>query len=219
MERLQSKTGFLTVFVGETGSGKSCLSQDLLEDAPKWCVLDVQDEIEDENIPSLHEMTAPADKFKISPAYNEVSDLVRVMQHTKGYTFLLEESTGFIDNDFFKSNLGKEMIKCVLSKRHTQKKVGGGNNYIFCFHSVKTIPDKLWTYIDFFYMFPSAERNMDTERGLMEIQEKIKNAPDVKFKDWYISPYGILVRTRHGQKNIHYIAKHKDNIHELSKRI
>lgn len=214
MERLQSTTGFLTVIVGETGSGKSCIAKDLLDESPHWCAFDVQDEYD---VPALHEMETVQDKFKVSPVYNDVEDFVKVIQHSKRYTFLIEESTGFIDNDYFRSKKGKELISCIIAKRHIQKANGGGNNYIMIFHSAKSIPAKLWTYIDFLYLFPTVEKDFEQEPALNEMHAIVKDAPMIKFKTWEISDYRILVRTNHGKKNIKYIEKHKSKIYDNSK--
>jgi hypothetical protein len=212
-EHKQSNIGFLTVLVGATGTGKSSIAKEMFEDAPAGCVFDIQEEY---GVQGLHEFkqSVKPTKFSIHPAYYDREKFVRVVELTKGYTFALEESTGYIDNDFFKSKLGKRLIQCIVAKRHIQKESGGGNNYILVFHSVKSIPAQLWTFIDFMFLFPTVEKDFDSsDKLVMEAHSALDINKKIPFKNYEISDYRLIVRTLHGKSNLNYVNKY------VSKRI
>jgi hypothetical protein len=215
-EHKQSKIGFLTVFVGPTGSGKTCLANELFEDAEYGCVLDIQEEYEDlEGLHVLIKENRSAKKFSMHPAYFEVEDFVNIVKISKNATFLLEESTGYVDVDFFRSKLGGKLIKEIVAKRQIQREVGGGNNFIFIFHSLNSIPPKLWNYIDFLVMFESIEREIKaSEPAILAAQSELVNSHKIPFKNFKISDYRVIVRTNHGRDNLEYIEKFKSKIYE-----
>ena len=208
MEHKQSKIGFLTVIVGATGTGKTSIARDIFKDATHGCAFDIQQEYD---LKGLHEFVRGEKpiKFSVEPAYYEIEDYVRIIENSKGFTFLQEESTGYIDSHFFNSKIGKRLISCVVSKRHIQKESGGGNNYIFIFHSLKSVPPKLWTYIDFFFLFPTVEKDFDTSEPLiLKAHSELDQDKRIPFKEYQISDYRVIVRTQHGKDNLEYISNY-----------
>ena len=150
--------GFLTAIVGATGTGKSVVSHYILNKVRAAVVLDIQDEYKLPWISEKEKIDKLSPKVRISPELGHDTDTIqKIIKSCSGFTFFMEESTGYIDSDYFRSKEGKELIKLIVAKRHAQR-VGGGNNYVFVFHSLASIPPKLWPYIDFVFMFPTTEQ-------------------------------------------------------------
>lgn len=209
-ERRQSKIGFLTVFVGATGTGKTSLAKKMFKNATHGCVLDIQQEYNERGLHTFQKGEKPI-KFSVEPAHYDIDKFVHIVELSKGYTFMLEESTGYVDSDFFKSKLGKRLITCIVSKRHIQKVSGGGNNFILIFHSVKSIPPKLWSFIDFFFLFPTVEKDFKSEEVLINKAHSVLDInKKIPFENYEISDYRVIVRTLHGKDNLEYINEHLD---------
>ena len=205
----KNKIGFLTGIVGSTGTGKSCIVKSMIESLSNICVFDIQEEYGLKGLHEYYKENIIPTKFSVIPAYYDRLKFVRIVELSKGFTFVLEGSTGYIDNDFFKSKDGKRLISCIVAKRHYQKEGGGGNNYILVFHSVASIPKSLWPFIDFFFLFPTSEKNFESNEELINrAHEEVSRNVEIPYKDFKISDYRVVVRTPHGLKNLHYIANY-----------
>lgn len=203
--------GFLTVIVGETGTGKSCIAKKMFKNAPSGCVLDVQEEYE---VTPLNELNAYAPKFSLHPANYDMEEIVRIPELSKGFTFLYEESTGVIDSDFFRSKLGKRLVKSIVAKRHSQREVGGGNNFILIFHSTKSIPAQLWTFIDFMFIFPLSERDSIDDGKITSAMSSIDLNKRIPWESWEISDYRLVLRTNLAKDNTWYVEDYLSKLSE-----
>lgn len=80
-------------------------------------------------------------------------ELVKTRTNT---IIVFEEATGF-----FKGAIGKELARMVINKRHTK------NNYIFLFHSIRSIPPALLDFMNYVILFNTAD-SMNVVKGKHE---------------------------------------------------
>ena len=111
----------LTCVIGCTGEGKSEVVKSIVKKSERVIAYDVQDEYE-----LSYDMRANPHKFALNPRSHELEAFFDIIKHTEGYTFILEECTGYFRN----GKLPKAFVKEILSKRHSR------NNFILVFHMV-----------------------------------------------------------------------------------
>jgi hypothetical protein len=102
-------------------------------------------------------------RLRVSPENFSINDYIHIMKHVKGFTFVMEESTGLFPG----GRIPQELIKQALSKRHT------GNNFIFVFHAINRIPIQLIEFIDELYLFRTND-----------LESKVKSKIPGTFDKW-----------------------------------
>jgi hypothetical protein len=120
-----------------TGQGKSKFVKDYIQNRNCF-VFDVQNEYTDLSPVSSAGRARHLD-------LNEKLFVAQCSQR-RNTICVFEEATGF-----FEGRLDKEVRRLVLSKRHT------GNVFIFCFHSIQSIPPRLMQFTNYVVLFKTMD--------------------------------------------------------------
>lgn len=137
-----TKQGNLYLIIGQTGTGKTTFAKNMLLSKPRHLVFDVNNEY-----PELPEYTGE----KLPAKYTKC-DAVEFMglvynEETKepiirGAFILVEDATGF-----FMGRQSETTIRILQGKRHAQ------NDYAFLFHSINSVPPRLYEFANFICLF------------------------------------------------------------------
>lgn len=76
----------------------------------------------------------------------EFMEIVKTKKHT---TVIFEEATGF-----FKGRTNEDLCKMIINKGHTI------NNYVFLFHSMRSVPPELLGLMDFLVLFKTSDEEI-----------------------------------------------------------
>jgi hypothetical protein len=80
---------------------------------------------------------------EVEDRYKTFMELVRGRQNTD---VVFEEATGYMAG-----RLQNKIVTMVIDRRHT------GNNYIFMFHSIHSVPPSLLLHLSFIYLFKTED--------------------------------------------------------------
>lgn len=151
---------YCIINIGMTGQGKSRFIKQYI--AGRAChVFDVQNEYNDLslNTSSLRSRNV---------TLNE-KQFIAECSKMKGRVCVFEEATGF-----FEGKTDRELRRLVLSKRHSR------NVYIFCFHSISSVPPRLMQLCNFVVLFKTADEPYQVETKyptLLPYFMKLKKLP------------------------------------------
>jgi hypothetical protein len=151
----------LHIIVGSTGSGKTFCAKKFIAQYPNICVYDIQNEY---GLPFLNE-TSDKKRFKTI----DIKQFVGFTKKLKGYCFLIEEATGVFDG-----KIGMDFTQAILSKRHTH------NRFVLIFHTLNTVPKKLYGFCDYLTLFKTNDLEMDVKKkfpNLLSDWKNLKNSP------------------------------------------
>lgn len=153
----------LTVIIGSTGSGKTCLAKQLIKKYPNLCIYDVQNEY------GLDKFDAKNNnkRFQLPNNIYTFNDFCIFTQRLKGYCFVIEEATGL-----FSGRIGDAFKQSVLSKRHTQ------NRYILIFHALHRVPTQIYEFADYVYLLKTNDLEMNVKKKYPHILEDFKKLND-----------------------------------------
>jgi len=79
----------------------------------------------------------------------DINEYLSIVENKRYTTVIFEEATAF-----FKGRTSERLCKLVINKGHTY------NNYVFLFHSIRSVPPELLGFMDFIYLFKTG----DTEK-------------------------------------------------------
>lgn len=116
------------VVVGATGTGKSTVTRNLI-DAMSYSQLHIYD------------VNAEYDDL-YSLDFVNVSDFMKRVKNCENSLVVFEEATMFFNN----KSSSSELTEMLVRKRHKK------NNFIFCFHSFRSIPRYIFDFVDFIYI-------------------------------------------------------------------
>ena len=133
---------FLTLIIGETGSGKSSIAKAIWNKATHSATYDFQNEYE---APVFNGKLLP--KFRVIPTNHTVNVFYKLDKVVKGYTWILEECTGL----FASGKIPEEFVQRILSKRHS------ANNWVLIFHTIQDVPPKLLRFRDVIILFRTGD--------------------------------------------------------------
>lgn len=138
------------LIIGMTGQGKSKMTFKLIRNSNPCLVYDVNNEY------GLHpknpdwSLNLPTDlrqpRCRYAGDNMNMSDFMGLVRNRKNTNVVFEEATGF-----FSGNVGKDLIQMAINKRHT------GNNYIFLFHSLRSVPPKLLDFANIIILFKTGD--------------------------------------------------------------
>jgi hypothetical protein len=120
-----------------TGQGKSHFVKSMIK-SRRCFVFDVQNEYYDLNPNPTSE--------RARHLLLDEKMFVEQCRARRNTVCVFEEATGF-----FEGKLDKELRRVVLSKRHT------GNVFLFCFHSIASIPPRLMQLTNYVVLFKTAD--------------------------------------------------------------
>ncbi|HEX7904834.1 MAG TPA: hypothetical protein VF487_13240 [Chitinophagaceae bacterium] len=147
--------------VGMTGQGKSKFVKDYI--SGKRCyVFDVQNEYSDLAVNPI------ADRGRLITL--DEKQFVLHCTGKKNTVCVFEEATGF-----FEGKLDKTVRRLVLSKRHS------GNYFIFCFHSISSIPPRLMQLTNYVVLFKTGDEPYQVEQkfpSLLSHYMQLKKLPN-----------------------------------------
>lgn len=129
-----------------TGEGKSKYTRERLlkNDAP-CLVFDVNNEYGQH---SQHTLNLPTNTALPRSRYinGDINEFLSIAEKKRKTNIVFEEATGF-----FSGATGKQLRRMIINKRHT------GNNYIFLFHSIRSVPPAILDWINYIVLFNTAD--------------------------------------------------------------
>jgi len=151
---------YCLIVIGMTGQGKSRFTKEYIKG--RAChVFDVQNEYVDLSL-------NPGALRSRNITLNE-KQFITECSRMRGRVCVFEEATGF-----FEGKTDRDLRRLVLSKRHSR------NVYIFCFHSVSSVPPRLMQLCNFVVLFKTADEPYQVESKyptLLPYYEKLKTLP------------------------------------------
>ena len=143
-----------------TGQGKSMFVKKYIKE--KRCyVFDVQNEYTDLQINPYAERGRDVNL--------DEKKFIESCLNRKKTICVFEEATGF-----FEGKLDKKVRHLVLSKRHT------GNIFIFCFHSISSVPPRLMQLTNFVILFKTGDEDYQVKSkfpSLYDYYSRLKKLP------------------------------------------
>lgn len=131
------------LLVGMTGQGKSKFAKEFITN--KNClVFDVQNEYTN--------LTVDNNSNRSRVLELNEKKFVELCKHKTNTVCIFEEATGF-----FEGKLDKELRRVVLSKRHS------GNVFLFCFHSISSIPPRLMQLTNYVVLYKTMDEPYQVE--------------------------------------------------------
>lgn len=155
---------YCIIVVGMTGQGKSVFVKNFIKGRQCY-VFDVQNEYLD--LSPFPNATRARDT-----SLNEIA-FVSNCSSRKNSVLVFEEATGF-----FEGKLDKQLRRIVLSKRHSK------NVFIFCFHSISSVPPRLMQLTNFVVLFKTMDEPYqvsDKFPSLLQPYEQVKKMPMYQF--------------------------------------
>jgi hypothetical protein len=144
-----------------------------------------------------YDMRASPKRFALSPRNSSLKAFFNLISSCEGYTFVLEEATGYFRN----GKLPEEFVKEILSKRHSH------NNFILVFHMLNSIPPELWGFTDVVILFKTEdlERNVKNKYPQIypewqRLQTSTTKHPTPTGGNWTINDHYVLNKTNLSKK-------------------
>lgn len=128
------------ILIGDTGYGKSVLAKKLIGDRNCF-VYDVNNEYQDLSLDKKKQRCRAIPDID----YDHIN-FMNDAGKRKNTMILFEEATGFC-----MANTSKLLRALIANKRHT------GNNYIFIFHTINSVPDFILSLYSFIYLFKTED--------------------------------------------------------------
>lgn len=131
---------YLFLVIGHTGQGKSYWTKNFCKNnGKKTYVLDVNNEHKNNGFFIANHL--------------EPKRFIQECAQLKNVNCIFEEATGY-----FKGNLGTQINKLIIAKRHAQ------NNYLFLFHSINSVPPQIMEIADFIVLFKTGDEYKTIEK-------------------------------------------------------
>lgn len=128
------------LIVGRKHSGKTTLAKEKFSELPNFYVVDVHNEYD--YLPVSNDP-----KYQSRAVTKDVSGVISKVARSKGFTFLVEDATIWLN-----ARTSDEALKdLIISCRHQK------NVVIFLFHSLNRIPLFVLEQADFMYLFETKE--------------------------------------------------------------
>ena len=128
------------LIVGRKHSGKTTLAKEKFLSLPNFYVVDVHNEYEE--LPISNEP-----KRRSRAVTKEVAQVISKVAKSRGFTFLVEDATIWLN-----ARTSDEALKdLIISCRHNK------NVVVFLFHSLNRIPLFVLEQADFMYLFETKE--------------------------------------------------------------
>jgi hypothetical protein len=127
---------YVGVIIGMRGQGKSTFIKKMITGQHNY-IFDVQNEYQE---------------FNPAPHLDRKLFIAECQSYTDTYC-IFEEATGF-----FKGRLDEQTDRMILSARHTR------NRYIFCFHSIRSVPPGIMAMVNFVVLFKTLDEPDEVRR-------------------------------------------------------
>lgn len=127
---------YVACIIGMRGQGKSTFIKNMIEGQPNY-VFDFQQEY---------------NEFNHAPHIDRDLFIKECMSYTDTFC-IFEEATGF-----FSGRISADTDRMILSARHSN------NRYIFCFHSITSVPPRIMNMLNFVVLFKTADEPSAVKR-------------------------------------------------------
>jgi hypothetical protein len=178
---------FLTLIIGETGSGKSTIAKSIWNRTRYGAVYDFQNEYAAENY-----VGAIKPKLRVLPTTHEPDVIFALDKVVSGYTFVIEECTGL----FASGKVPEACTKRILSKRHTR------NNWVLIFHSIQDVPPRFFRFCDVIILFKTGDFEKDVKNKVPEYMDVFRHLQKSTVKHpspigggFFINDYKIIKKS------------------------
>jgi ABC-type Na+ transport system ATPase subunit NatA len=163
LEALKTKKGKLTLIIGHTGQGKSTVTRTIIKDSPSL-VYDIQNDYD------THESDPSARNAKF---IGLPEDFCNEAMKRKNSFIVFEEATSFLEG-----RTTNDLRKIMIDKRHK------GNNLLFLFHSINSVPPRIFELTDYVILFKTGDDATAVKRKRAEIEPlffRLKKKPDYSY--------------------------------------